>query len=341
MTGQMTSSDHKEEKTMGYETKNRWHDIFDKAEAAVQLSREDALQLLTIENGSREYYALLELANRDSRRRFEKRGYIFAQIGIEASPCPANCAFCSLAEDVFDTKNSFIMPVAAAEKLTEQLIEAGTDELFLMTTASYDREEFLAYGAAVKKHLPDSVRFVANVGDFDYAYAVRLKETGFTGVYHICRLGEGTDTRLDPRQRIRTLDAVRDAGLEVYYCVEPIGPEHTPEEIVGEIFRASEYPVKVMAVMKRICVPGTKLYSRGEISAAQLAKICAVTSLCVRPERAMGVHEPDELCLMAGANQIYAEVSVNPRDRDLQTERSRGASMAHAEQLLRTTEWQR
>ena len=101
------------------------------------------------------------------------------------------------------------------------------------------------------------------------------------------------------------MDVVRGAGLELYYCVEPIGPEHTHQELVDEMLRIRDYPVGVMAVMKRIAVPGTPLGSQGEISAAQLAKICAVTTLTARPPRAMCVHEPDELCLMAGANQIY------------------------------------
>lgn len=317
----------------------RLQTILDKAEAGDTLNREDALQLLVIENGSSEYYRLLGIANRDARLRFAGEGRIFAQIGIEASPCTANCGFCSLAEDVFDPENSFVLPVSEAGNMTDQLVKAGVDDLFLMTTANYNKEEFLRYAAAVRKHLPERMRFVANVGDFDDTYAQRLKQAGFTGVYHIRRLGEGTDTRLDPAQRIRTLDAVRKVGLELYYCVEPIGPEHTLEEITDEIFRAKEYPVGVMAVMKRVCVPGTKLYSRGEISAAELAKICAVTELCVRPKRAMGVHEPDELCLMSGANQIYAEVSVNPRDRNLQTEQSRGASIERTEQLLKAAEW--
>lgn len=313
--------------------------VLKKAGTGEQLSREDALELLAIETGSEEYYRLLGMADRDARSRFSGKGQIYAQIGIEASPCPANCAFCSLAEDVFDPKASFSLSFSQVEKMVKSLVDAGIDELFLMTTASFDKERFLEYGAMVKTLLPESMRFVANVGDFDAEYAVRLKRTGFTGAYHICRLGEGKDTKLSPAQRIRTLDAVKKAGMELYYCVEPIGPEHTPEEIVEEIFRPKEYPVEVMAVMKRVCVPGTKLYSRGEISAAQLAKICAVTELCVRPKRAMGVHEPDELCLMSGANQIYMEVSVNPRDTSLQTEQSRGASFERAEQLLKNTRW--
>ncbi len=314
--------------------------VLKKIQREQALTREDAQALLQIPNGSPAYYQLLALANQDARRRFQQRGVIFAQIGMDASPCPVNCGFCSLAQDVFAVENSFVLPVERVVALTQDLVAAGIDELFLMTTANFDPEEFLAYGRQVKQELPPAMRFVANVGDFDLAYARRLKETGFTGVYHIHRLGEGRDTQVEPATRLQTLAAIRDAGLELYYCVEPIGPEHTPAEICDEIFRVQDYPVHVMAVMKRVCVPGTRLADRGEISAAELAKICAVTELCVRPDRAMGVHEPDELCLMAGANQIYAEVSINPRDVHLNTEESRGCSVERTRQLLRTTEWQ-
>ena len=311
----------------------------EKAKNGAELSRADALELLAIPVGSEDYYALLYAANAESRARFGGRGVIFAQIGIEASPCPANCGFCSLAVDVFPKENSFALPVEAACATAERLAEQKVDELFLMTTANYPQSNFLAYAKQVRAHIPDDMRFVANVGDFNLDYARELRAAGFTGVYHIRRLGEGRDTQLPPEQRVRTLDAVRDSGLELYYCVEPIGPEHTYEEIADEIFRAKDYPVQVMAVMKRVCVPGTRLFTRGEISAAELAKICAVAELCVKPARAMGVHEPDELCLMAGANQIYAEVSVNPRDTSLTTETGRGASTEKAKALLASADW--
>lgn len=313
--------------------------IFDKIKSGEALSREDALSLLSIKTGDPAYYTLLGLSNADARKRFCSRGAIFAQIGIEASPCPAACGFCSLSKDVFLDENSFVLPVQAAEKLTDELVRQNIDELFLMTTANYPKQDFLSYAEKIKRRLKKEMRFVANVGDFDLSYAEKLRAVGFSGVYHICRLGEGRDTKIDPKERIKTLDAIACAGLELYYCVEPIGPEHTYEEIADEIFRAKNYPVEVMAVMKRVCVPGTKLYSCGEISSAELAKICAVTQLCTRPKRAMGVHEPDGLCLMAGANQIYAEVSVNPRDVNLSTEQGRGASVEKAKSMLASAEW--
>ena len=303
------------------------------------LGREQAIALLELPLMSEEYYRLLHEANRYSRAAFAGKGQIFSQIGLDAQPCPVNCKFCSLSQYALGGAEPVLKTEDEVLSLARQLIEAGTKELFLMTTAAYSQEDFLTIAAKVKGLLPKGMNFVANVGDFDLDYARRLKEVGFTGVYHICRLREGVDTEVKRSARIQTLNAVRDAGLTLYYCVEPIGPEHTNEELVDEMFRAKEYPVEVMAVMKRVGVPGTPLCGNGEISAARLAQICAVATLTVRPSRAMGVHEPDELCLMAGANQIYAECGVNPRDTETDTEAGRGFSVDMARALLAKAEW--
>ena len=64
-----------------------------------------------------------------------------------------------------------------------------------------------------------------------------------------------------------------------------------------------------------------------------------MATLAVRPARAMCVHEPDELCLMAGANQLYAECGVNPRDTVAETSTGRGFSVERVRDMLRKTEW--
>lgn len=313
--------------------------LLEKARSGAELTRDDALELMSIEVLSGDYYELMGIANAESRAQYKGRGSIFAQIGIEASPCHGNCRFCSMAESVFPKENSFLLPVETAEETARLLVKQGADELFLMTTVNYTNSNFLDYAARVRRHLPAGMRFVANVGDFDLNFARELRKVGFTGVYHVCRLREGVDNDLTLAQRERSLDAACEAGLERYYCVEPIGPEHTNEEMVDEMERTRKYGAEVAAVMKRVCVPGTELYDRGEISSAELAKICAVARLFIKPRRAMGVHEPDLLSLMSGANQIYAEVSVNPRDLSLSTETSRGASMDKARALLAAANW--
>lgn len=44
--------------------------------------------------------------------------------------------------------------------------------------------------------------------------------------------------------------------------------------------------------MKRVCVSGTPLYEKGEITDLELTKIIAVTRLVTRPKKSMNVHEP-------------------------------------------------
>lgn len=313
--------------------------LLDKAQSGMDLTRSDALELLNIETCSMDYYRLLGIANAESRAQYGGRGSIYTQIGVEASPCPGNCKFCSLVESVFPKENSFLLPVETACVMAEMLVKQGVDEILLMTTANFTNADFLEYAAKVRRHIPEDMRFVANVGDFDLDYAREMRKIGFTGVYHVCRLREGVDNDLSLEQRLRTIEAACEAGLERYYCVEPIGPEHTYEEMVDEMERARKYGADVAAVMKRTCVPGTELFRRGELSSAELAKICAVARLFIKPRRAMGVHEPNELCLMSGANQVYAEASVNPRDLSLTTETSRGVNMEKATAFMTAANW--
>ena len=303
------------------------------------LKREDLLELLKIQSGTADYYQLLATANDYSRKTFSGKGTVFGQIGLDNQPCHVNCRFCSLAADIREDLPCQIRSIEDTAREAKAMVDAKADDVFLMTTAEFSQDKFLDYCRAVRKVIPKTTRLVANVGDFDLAYAKRMKEAGVTGAYHICRLGEEVDTHAVLDERIQTLDAVRDAGMELYYCVEPIGPEHSDEQLVTEMTRTRDYPVGVMAVMKRTAVPGTPLAYRGEISAARFAQICAITTLAMRPKRAMGVHEPDELCLMSGANQVYAEFGTNPRDTEEETSQGRGYSVAQARALLKKTEW--
>lgn len=313
--------------------------ILQRFAAGETLNKEDLCHLLSPPVGSRAYYSLLAQANEYSRRAFGSKGLLFGQIGLDLQPCRINCKFCSMAMDVRKGCAPVIRTVEQTVQQAKDLVAAGAQDIFLMTTAEFSPERFLEYGRAVRSILPQDTRLVANVADFTEDYARRLQSAGFTGVYHICRLGEGTDTGASVEARIRTMDAVKAAGMELYYCVEPIGPEHTNEQLAQEMLRPRQYPVTVMAVMKRTAVPGTALAEKGEISAARLAQICAAATLAMRPQRAMCVHEPDELCLMAGANQLYAECGANPRDTETETSNGRGFSVADARALLHKAEW--
>jgi biotin synthase len=317
-----------------------FRDILQSAQNGSILNKEQALMLLGIGNGTSEFYELLAVANELTREAFDNKGLVFGQAGINAEPCTKNCRFCSLGKGHYSLSSIWRRSEEEVMAEARSFIEAGANDVFLMTTADYPVDEFLEIGRAVRRITPDSVRLVANIGDFDDDTAKDLRNVGFTGAYHIHRLREGVDTGIPPEVRLRTLDAIKGAGLELYYCVEPIGPEHTYEELVAEMLRAQEYDVGVMAVMRRIPVPGTPLATKGQISALELTKIAAVTRLVVQPHRAMNAHEPVQMSLLAGVNQVYAETGANPRDAEANTERNRGMSVARARQMLADAEYE-
>ena len=314
-------------------------EILDKAKQGQLLNKEEALVLLHIDNNSPDFYQLISAANEMTRLEYNNKGFIFAQIGLNAEPCSANCKFCSMGKDHYTMDGVWKKDIESILLEVKSLIKGGINDLFLMTTADYPIDELLSVAKQVKEILPDHIKFVANIGDFDYTTALKLKKTGFTGIYHIHRLREGIDTTIKPEVRIKTLDAIKNVGLDLYYCIEPIGPEHTYEEIIDEMLRARDYNVDVMAVMRRIAVKNTPLFEKGQISAVELSKIAAVTRIVTRPGRSMNAHETTPMSLICGVNQLYAEFGANPRDHISSTENSRSLTVESVRQLLIDAEY--
>ncbi|MGV3720680.1 MAG: radical SAM protein [Actinomycetota bacterium] len=178
---------------------------------------------------------------------------------------------------------------------------------------------------------------MANYGDFGPDQATALLEAGFTAIYHVIRLGESVDTPIPIQQRVRTLRAARAVGLDVTYCLEPIGPEHSHQELLDAIQRGEEFTPTSMATMRRIAVPGTPLAERGQITEVEQAKLQAITTLIAWSWSNMimvSAHEPSMLFLRSGANRATAETGVNPRDVDTDTSRNRGRSVADCQRML-------
>jgi len=219
-------------------------------------------------------------------------------------------------------------------------IDQSINGLFLMTTVDYPRDEYVEIICKVKPYLKENMNLVANVGDFDLDYAKILKKAGVNSVYHICRLNEGIDTQISIEDKIATIDAAKEVGLDLYYCIEPIGPEHTYEQIADEIERAISYEVNVMAVMRRVPIEGTPKCLDGTIDALEFTKIVAVTRIAVNPKKSMNAHETNYMTLLAGVNQLYAEIGSNPRDKEIETQSSRGLNVEDCVKILKDVGYQ-
>jgi biotin synthase len=302
---------------------------------------EEALQLLNAEESSPEMYAIISAANALTRRQYGNRGEVYGTIGINLWPCPKSCSFCSLGADwnliQSPTELSLEEVVANAKSLEAD----GANAIFLMTTADYPFDRYVGIAKAVRNDISTRMPLVANIGDFGPSEAKDLVEAGFQAVYHVQRLREGKDTRISPEERLRTIKSTRDAGLDLSYCVEPIGPEHTPEELAAEMFRGREHSAVNLACMWRVPVPGLPISKFGMISEVRLAKIVAVTRIVAGSTiRAMGVHEPRTLPLLAGANQIYAHTAGfsprrHPSSAFADSSRGSGYSVDECRELLR------
>ncbi|KAF1084022.1 hypothetical protein SPSYN_02934 [Sporotomaculum syntrophicum] len=196
-------------------------------------------------------------------------------------------------------------------------------------------------GQQVRRELRTAIPLIANMADFNYEQAVSLRQAGFTGVYHAARLGEGEVTRINLEKRLQTMEAARRAGLGVGTCVEPIGPEHSMEEIIEIIIIAREARPGFSGAMRRVTLPGTALDKYGMLGETRIALIVAVVRLATSREVPGNcTHEPNVLGAVSGANLLWAEAGSNPRDVVNNTEASRGYNVARCRDMLVDAGWQ-
>ena len=302
------------------------------------ISRPEALALMHLDLFSREAYALMETANRMSRAAFGAKAERHFHIGLNVEPCPVDCSFCSLTRKagIFTEKVDF--PEEAIVSWAKQGETEGADGLNLMTTGTFPFSRLLEIGRILSKTV--SVPLVANARDIGHQEGEQLLDAGFSGFYHAVRLGEGRDTPLKPERRVRTIQVLADVGLRWMNCVEPVGPEHSAEEIVDLMFLARKYGATYSGVMRRINFPGSPMEKYGMITEWEMAKMVAVSRLVMGDvPRAHCTHEPHAASLMAGANLFFPEVGSNPRDGAAETGKGRGKTLADCARLFREMNW--
>jgi biotin synthase len=123
-------------------------------------------------------------------------------------------------------------------------------------------------------------------------------------------------------------------------CIEPVGPEHTAEEIVELMLLARRQGATYSGVMRRINFPGSPLEPYGMITELAMARMVAVSRLVMGDvPSAHCTHEPNAASLLAGANLVFPEVGSSPRDGEADTGCGRGRSLADCTRLLREMEW--
>jgi biotin synthase len=323
---------------MGWTVDGKIEKILEKGGSLDGLSEKEAVLLLSLPLGSREVYALMETANRISRKRFGRKGENHFHIGLNASPCPFNCSFCSLAQKTGVYAESVEFSHEEIVRWAKWGESRSADALNIMTTGTYSFDRLLEVGRLLSREV--STPLVANTRDINHAEGEALLKAGFVGAYHALRLGEGTDTPFKIDRRIHTIRVLKEVGLLWMNCVEPVGPEHDATEIARLMVLARDHGAVYSGVMRRINFPGSPFERIGMISELELARMVAVSRLVMgRVPKAHCTHEPHNASLLAGANLLFPEVGSSPRDAKADTGKGRGKSLDVCRQMLADMDW--
>ena len=320
---------------------SRVSDIVSKVNDGSYLTRDEIVFLLKIRPHSIDAGFVMASADSINRAVSRNRAEVHAQIGVNLSPCPKNCSFCAFASknQIFKEKNEL-----SVEEITEKALRAesdGANAIFLMATGDYPFDQFTEISKEVRNKLKPATVMIANVGDFGNKEAKKLVAAGYGGIYHAVRMGEGRVTNIDPQIRLNTVRVAHENGLLIGTCVEPIGPEHSVEEIAEKTLIGREMTPCYSGAMRRITIPGSEMEKYGMISEYRMAYLVAVVRLAMgRNLVGNCTHEPNILGATSGANLFWAEVGTTPRDTEADTSKGRGLDVRACMEMFKEADFE-
>lgn len=279
------------------------------AESGKGITKAEAIRLLSLKENSLEASLLRSVANNISRQKFNNNALLLGQIGVDMSPCDGDCAFCFFAKS-HTTSEPSVLSVKDVISKCKNYVRGGASGVFLMTMHRFGFDWFCQLCTDLKKHVPDSFEILANVGDISFNQLKTLKDIGVSGAYHVCRLREGIDSCMKPGSRRATIERIVDSGLSWYNLCEPIGPEHSPDELAEQIWLGVELPCIQHGAMQRFPVPGSALFKYGHVSLSRLAQIVAVIVLATinqKSVKSIAVNVTNLAGLFSGANAFFPE----------------------------------
>jgi biotin synthase len=317
------------------------YEIVERALEGSGLPDADIRKLYAVDPHSREAYHIHWAGNELSRKASHCKAEIHAQIGLNGTPCPKNCQFCSFAICNGVRTGKLEMPKDYVLEFAKLYEDQGANAILMLSTASYRFEKFLDMAASVREVISRDMPLLANVEDMTLEQAQALRAAGVNGCYHAVRMGEGVVTTIPVATRLETLANISAAGLTLSTCVEPIGPEHTPEELTEKTRICIDAKPLSAGCGRRVGVPGTALFDFGMLTALDNALYVAVYRLATGLEPRLNCAAGTDLVASAGGNLAWAEVGVNPRDTEQLTEKGgKGRDIAFYRELYQNADWE-
>lgn len=285
--------------------------IVDRAIEGESPCRDEMLMLMGIDVESAEAAYVRWGAEVLGRRASGGVGQIYAQIGLDATPCPENCAFCSLAARNNSSKGRAEVPDDEVTHYASVFDEAGVHLISLMATAAYNFEHFLRIVATVRGAIANDMPLMANIGDITFNQAQQLKAAGIQAIYHAHRLGEGTITGIAPERRLATIASAQKAGLALMTAVEPIYQGIPLEDIADRMLEVISQKPYCSGVGVLTAVPGTTMANETPYTRRQAAYFASIMRLAAGTSIPFGT---------GCGNVVWTDAGANPRGRDLSTD---------------------
>jgi biotin synthase len=316
------------------------YEIIEKSLRKEELSFEETISLYKTDPYSKEAFMIRWAALKKSMELADGMAEIHAQIGLDSGPCPRNCQFCSFAacNSRNPNANRRETPLKDILEYAKIYVAQGANLILLLATEAYDFDTYLEVCVRVREAVGKKTPLLANTGDLTLERAEQLKAAGIDGIYHAARLGEGTVTEIPAETRLATIENARKARLKLSTCLEPIGPDHTAEQIAERAQLCMNWEPLTSGVGRRVAVPGTKTARLGMLSQPLNALYAAAYRLTDHKTKLIAsVHS--ELMANSGSNLSWSEAGSNPRDTHRKTESNRGRTIKEIKRLFSETGW--
>lgn len=298
-----------------------------------RISKEDCVKLMSYPEDSEEAGFIIDSAKRFVMNVTDGQCEIGAQIGIIIGPCYADCGFCTFAASTTDIEDYTMKDDELSRYLHYIADEGIVTSVSLMTIQNCDFGALIHSVELARSILPESMSLAVNTGDLEEHECRELRSAGVDSAYHALRLDESIVNMLEPIDRSRTMKNLMNAGIRVISGVEPIGPEHSANEICDLYWKAYNAGCSACSASAREPVPGTRLFGAGTISKKKLEQIRSSLLLsstwCDRT--GLGFYGG----YYGGFDKAFAEYAGSPKDTLEISERNLGRTVEWARKSLK------
>ncbi|MBU5308361.1 hypothetical protein KQI18_11285 [Clostridioides mangenotii] len=300
------------------------------------LSKKEIIKLLELDENSKEVIALRKEARAITKKVTKNTGRIWAAIGLDYASCRMSCDFCSLGEKYNSTEKHYELTQREVLNIANSFVNQGIDWLVLRSTEFYPLGKLIDYAHLIKDNLSGNFTLTVNTGNDNTLRADELKKSGYEMVYQAIRLREGIDTKFDLKERKRAIKKVTESEMILSQYLEPLGPEHTNEEIADRIIDIVKEKTKVSGLMIRVPVKGTPKYKLGSLSDNRIAQITAILRISTKDHiKDLVIHPKVDSALESGANALVVDIGAIPRSNEVHLEEWDGQDVKKAKKALK------